>query len=282
MDVEAGEFQEWEVLHESDDDLGWINSPNYVENMRNLEEIEADSGGMIQTNYFSIDSQNKYAKTSMDGDVSEGSMESDNPSWIDPVSENRYLRKDSGEFLSDSSSDRSDDRKFNEFEGKNELSLVESEKINGGLKGTGEIRMGSENSTKFSPNSHGIGSIAREVETFEKNSELGIGKNANSQEGSELWGEKEEEKSSTEAGEIENVGIEAKKSGGEEENRSLVWWKLPMEFLKYCVFRVSPVWSLSVAVTVMGFVILGRRLYKMKRKSQVLELKVTVDDKVLQ
>jgi hypothetical protein len=30
----------------------------------------------------------------------------------------------------------------------------------------------------------------------------------------------------------------------------------------------------------MGLVILGRRLYKMKRKSQNLQLKVTIDDKV--
>ena len=70
------------------------------------------------------------------------------------------------------------------------------------------------------------------------------------------------------------------KSGGEGEKRLVLWWKVPLEVLKYCVFKVSPVWSLSVAAAVMGLVVLGRRLYRMKRKSQSLQLKVALDDKV--
>lgn len=81
------------------------------------------------------------------------------------------------------------------------------------------------------------------------------------------------------SGKVENVAIEAK-TGVEEEKTSVVWWKLPLELLRYCVFRASPVWSLSVAAAVMGFVILGRRLYKMKRKSRSMQMKVTLDDKV--
>ncbi|KAF2297067.1 hypothetical protein GH714_016276 [Hevea brasiliensis] len=75
------------------------------------------------------------------------------------------------------------------------------------------------------------------------------------------------------------VSVGERKPGGDEETRKKVWWKVPFELLKYCVFRISPVWSFSVAAAVMGFVILGRRLYKMKRKTRGLPLKVTVDDK---
>ncbi|KAE9598373.1 hypothetical protein Lal_00027193 [Lupinus albus] len=68
-----------------------------------------------------------------------------------------------------------------------------------------------------------------------------------------------------------------------EYKRRVVWWKIPFEVLKYWVIRVSPVpvWSLSVAATAafLGLVILGRRLYKMKRKTQTLKLNLALDDK---
>ncbi|XP_019421161.1 PREDICTED: uncharacterized protein LOC109331214 isoform X5 [Lupinus angustifolius] len=68
-----------------------------------------------------------------------------------------------------------------------------------------------------------------------------------------------------------------------EENRRVVWWKVPFEVFKYWVVRVSPVpmWSLSMAATAafLGLVILRRRLYKMKRKTQTLKLNVALDDK---
>jgi len=68
----------------------------------------------------------------------------------------------------------------------------------------------------------------------------------------------------------------------ENEKRSVAWWRVPLEMLKFCVLRVSPVWSLSVAAAaIMGFVLYRRRwLSKMKRKSQGLQLNITVDDKV--
>ncbi|KAF6147842.1 hypothetical protein GIB67_014422 [Kingdonia uniflora] len=66
------------------------------------------------------------------------------------------------------------------------------------------------------------------------------------------------------------------------DNKGVNWWKIPFELLKICVFRVSvPVWSLGVAVAVMGFVILGRRLYKMRRKIRNVPLKVTLEGKKL-
>ncbi|KAH9625881.1 hypothetical protein KSS87_003395 [Heliosperma pusillum] len=76
---------------------------------------------------------------------------------------------------------------------------------------------------------------------------------------------------------------EEKKSEQNENEKRVVWWKVPLEVLKYCVLRVSPVWSLSMAAAaLMGFVLLRRRyLYKMKRKSMGLSLQgnVTVHDK---
>ncbi|KAL1820559.1 hypothetical protein ACET3Z_015428 [Daucus carota] len=70
-----------------------------------------------------------------------------------------------------------------------------------------------------------------------------------------------------------------RESGGEVEKRYMVWWKLPFEFLKYFVLRTSPVWTVSMAAAVIGFVILGRRYYSMKRKSRSVQVKVTMDDK---
>ncbi|KAL1357916.1 hypothetical protein HN51_009752 [Arachis hypogaea] len=69
----------------------------------------------------------------------------------------------------------------------------------------------------------------------------------------------------------------------EEEETRVAWWKVPLEVFKYWVVRVSPIpaWSLSVAAAAafFGLVILGRRLYKMKRKTQSLKLNVALDDK---
>uniref|UniRef100_A0A5B6ZI53 Putative Actin-binding LIM protein 1 n=1 Tax=Davidia involucrata TaxID=16924 RepID=A0A5B6ZI53_DAVIN len=279
MEGEAGDFQDWEVLHNSDD-TGLVNSSDSDENMRGLEGIEGDSEGMIRNDYFSLDSHKRYAKTVAEGDVSEeGSAESDNPSWIDPASDTRYPRKESGEFWSDSSSDRSDDRKFSEFEPNNELGFAENEKIQVGFEGIGEIGADSERSGKFWSDSGGIGPISMKFGDFEKDSEMGIGDYAKSQEGSEILDEGKVEEGDGHSRDNEDVAIEATKLGGEEEKRSVVWWKLPLELLKYCAFRVNPVWTFSVAAAVMGLIILGRRLSKMKRKSRGLQLKVTLDDK---
>ncbi|GMH31407.1 hypothetical protein Nepgr_033250 [Nepenthes gracilis] len=72
--------------------------------------------------------------------------------------------------------------------------------------------------------------------------------------------------------------IEELKSGQKEDKR-VVWWKVSLELFKNCVFRVSPVWPFSAAAVVMGLVILGRRLYKLKRKPQGLQVNVTADYK---
>ncbi|KAI8004432.1 hypothetical protein LOK49_LG08G01298 [Camellia lanceoleosa] len=117
---------------------------------------------------------------------------------------------------------------------------------------------------------------------FDHNTEMGIGDNANSPERSELLGE-EKGQDGEAGGDVASSGEESVAIGSvkpsEEEKRVVVWRKVPFEFLKYFACRANPAWTISVAATVMGFVILGRRLYKMKRKSQRLQLKVTMDDK---
>ena len=304
-----GELQDWEVLPNSES--GVVDSSELDEtNQREFEGIEGDSEGMIQSDYFSLENQERYAKTTIVAASEAGdSVESDNPSWVDPGSETRFANKSSGELWSDSSSDRSDERKSGDFDAKQELGLSETVKNLVGFQGIEEMKSLDGNSAKF--------------DDFDVKNELGSSENAKIQVGFEGFGEiQTRDKDSigfwadsgddalvsmkfgddyvkqTEEGEfssdsdggngsmIENKAVEVAeaksdaKSGGEGERKSVVWWKVPFELLKYCVFRVGPVWSFSAAAMIMGFVILGRRLYKMKRKSQGLQLKVAVDDKV--
>jgi hypothetical protein len=301
MEGEAGEFLDWELLHNSDD-AALVNSvgATLVESSekegtpRNFEGIEGDSEGMIRSDHFSLENRERIAKkTAAEGDVSEegDSVQSENPSWVDPGSETRYVRRNSGEFWSDSSSDRSDERKLGEFDSKHDLALSETVKSQVGFEGIEEMKPGNENWGKLGPNE----SKFREFDVKDKDSSkfwsdsggdalvsMEFGDNYEKQrDGSEISSDLDGGN-----GSIENkAGADAvvksdTKSGGEGDKRRVVWWKVPLEVLKYCVFRASPVWSFSMAAAVMGLVILGRRLYKMKRKSQKLQLKVTIDDKV--
>jgi hypothetical protein len=64
----------------------------------------------------------------------------------------------------------------------------------------------------------------------------------------------------------------------------LSWWKVPVEVIKYCIFGVRPVWSISVAMGFLGFLMFGRSyyLYKMNQKDSKTRpaLKVRFDEKV--
>ncbi|XWS23309.1 hypothetical protein CRYUN_Cryun28dG0001100 [Craigia yunnanensis] len=316
-----GELLDWEVLHNPDSDSNSIlvNSPE----LRNFEEIEDDTEGMIRSDYFSLDNQSMYAK---EGDVSEKvSVESDNPSWIDPKPETRNGRNNSGYFWSDSGSDRSDDRKLSDFDVKNELCFAENEKVPGCYEGVGEMESRSDKSSAFKPDDtqfseldrkkelsfggfgeiqyqdkdlgkfwsdyDGDGLVSMKFEDDEKDGDIGFSDCL--KKGAELKnsGEFDDGNDSTvelEGGEGSPIGNEGstidemkicEKSVYEGDKKRVVWWKVPFEILRYCDFKVSPVWSFSVAAAVMGFVILGHRFYKMKWKSRSLQLKVTMDDK---
>ncbi|EEF36862.1 uncharacterized protein LOC8277156 [Ricinus communis] len=277
----SGEFQDWELLVNSDTDM--VHSPNSVNNSRNLEEIEADSEGVLRLDYFSLENDSRYAKTAAVVDASdEGSVESDNPSWIDPGPETRYNQiTNSGEFWSDSGSDRSDERKASDFDVKNELGVVDNVKMEGGFQGIGEIECKDDTEGKFESFEGSLSNLEGKNEMgFEESlkNEMGTGDFVDNLSMDKDLGESNVENSSKEDN-LSVVAVVEKKSEGDEEKRKVVWWKVPFELLRYCVFRISPVWTFSMAAAVMGFVILGRRLYKMKRKTRSLPLKVTVDDK---
>lgn len=291
---EIGELQDWEVLHNADPALP--DSSDSVETHGSFSGIEGDAEGMIRSDYFSLENQGKYGYAKSE----EGSIESDNPSWIDPVSVTPYVGKESGGFWSDSASDRSDDRKSNDFEVRSELGFAGNEKRqvafgeteavddNSGILGSREGKLsGLEVEGKVSFEEIGeVGSVDKDSAKFWSDSgreslvsvkfdegEMG---SSDLDRGINLNKEPADDESAETQEEVKSMA----KSGGEGEKRMVLWWKVPLEVLKYCVFKVSPVWSFSVAAAVMGLVILGRRLYRMKRKSQSLQLKVALDDKV--
>lgn len=67
---------------------------------------------------------------------------------------------------------------------------------------------------------------------------------------------------------------------GEGERQVVVWWRLPFRLLQYCAWKVKPVWSISIAAALLGLVVLGRRMYRMRRKTRGLpQIKIAFDDK---
>ena len=70
--------------------------------------------------------------------------------------------------------------------------------------------------------------------------------------------------------------------GAEEGDKQVVvWWRLPFRLLHYCAWKVKPVWSFSIAAALLGLAVLGRRMYRMKRKAKGLpQIKIAFDDKV--
>ena len=314
-----GELLDWEVLHNSNSDSDSNSILVNLPELRNFEEIEGDKEGMIKSDYFSLDNQSMYAK---EGDVSEeASVESDNPSWIDPNPETRYVRNNSGYFWSDSGSDRSYDRKLSDSDVKNESGFSENEKVPGCYEGVGEMESRSDKSSAFKPDDtqfseldrkkelgfgeiqdkdlgklwsdyDGDGLVSMKFEDAEKEGDIGFSDCLKKRAELKNPGEFNDGNDSTvelEGGEGSPIGNEGsttdemkicEKSVYEGDKKMVVWWKVPFELLRYCDFKVSPVWSFSVAAAVMGFVILGHRFYKMKQKSRSLQLKVTMDDKV--
>lgn len=296
------DFQDWELLHSnsaSDSELP-VNSPKNQEDTF-VEETE----GIIQPNYFSIDSHSTPTFVAYNG-----SEESDNLTWIG------------------SGSERCEDRQFGEFDGKNDVGVFENSKLQVGSGGTEDRN--SENGKFFavgvvedSKLEVALGVIGDMSSENGKNLEVGVVENSklevgfgriedissenvenedirseNEKNHGEVWsdtggdgpgdvkfGGVEERSEVCVVEKEENERVECEKrdkteaSKGGEEKRNLVWWKVPLELLKYFVFRVRTMWAFSIAAAVMGFVILGRRLYKMKKKAKSLELKVTVDDK---
>ncbi|XP_008807005.2 uncharacterized protein LOC103719504 [Phoenix dactylifera] len=263
---EPVDFQDWELLQTSEVAAA-------AENLKHLGELEADSddGGAIKSDYFALDSDARYPKRAAlaggDSQEEEGLADSDNPSWVDPESDSQYLgrpkgvlglagiglpRRDLGGFWSDESSDGQRSQLVSE---KGDLGHAGDSRFELDFEG---IEDGHQNSDNNDASCGGIG-------------ETGGGETGKKEPG------KMDSDASVEMVDKRVPSETVSVSGGEK--RVMVWWKLPLELLKFCVFRVKPVWSISIAAVVLGFLMLGRRLYKMKHKSRSIPLKVSIDDK---
>ncbi|XP_010440567.1 PREDICTED: uncharacterized protein LOC104723847 [Camelina sativa] len=236
-----GEIQDWEVLQS-------LRSTTEDDNSKSLEEIEVATHGMIRFDHFSIENKSGVSPR-VEGEDEEGSVKSGSPGWIEPSYDAAYGPKHFSELWSDSSSDRLEDQRLVDDElglERSEVGIVEYSQI-----------------------------IVQDMDLMSS----GEGKDESLLSGDLVSGNDPVE------GEGNSVSISdpSVKSGGGgggggEEN-GFVWWKIPIEVLKYCVFKVNPIWSFSMAAAFVGFVMLGRRLYNMKKKSRTLQLKVLLDDK---
>uniref|UniRef100_A0A7N0RCT2 DUF6821 domain-containing protein n=1 Tax=Kalanchoe fedtschenkoi TaxID=63787 RepID=A0A7N0RCT2_KALFE len=272
----AADFNDWEML-QSD-----------VEEEIREGGVAAESEGlrMLRLDYFSIDNSMEYA--AIGGDKSDlssegGSVVSDNPSWVDPAASDAavFRRRNSGEFWPDSASDRS---KSSDSGDKVGLGLVES-----GDDHVLELKNQGGYLGKLGYDSGGYESMEVGFEGIQEVEKMGVA--------SDLSVEKIDMEENPSA-EIRNETVSgimggdsfvaAQEDGNLEkevelpivvEKKALMWWKLPLELVKFCVFRVSPLWSISVAAAMVGVFIMRRRLHMMKRKTKGLQMKVTVDHK---
>ncbi|KAK6785451.1 hypothetical protein RDI58_018906 [Solanum bulbocastanum] len=135
MDVEATEFQEWEMIPSNRaSDSEPLTPDGSAGNTNGVDEVGSETIGVIQPNYFSLDSQIRYMGTFSADGSEEDSEKSDNPSWIEPDSENNeFTMKNSREFWSDSGS-----------EGKNELGFEEMKSENGEEFRPDSVKFGAE------------------------------------------------------------------------------------------------------------------------------------------
>lgn len=262
---EHSDFRDWEMLLASE----------AGEDIKPLQASSEDSeDGAIKSDYFTLDSQIRYQKGApfaLEGEEEEEEqVDSDNPSWIDPESDSRYLdrpkrevdfpviefrRNDLGGFWSDESSD-----------GQRSLLGSEKEEFSAGGLETGERADGEEDVKAVGP--EGI---------------VGI-------EGTEMGAEIPDEVGSDERAKTDEcysspveMGAKNIRSGnvlnGGREKKGMVWWKFPFEILKFCAFKVKPVWCISIAAAILGVFMLRKRLYRMKQKTISIPLKVSLDEK---
>jgi hypothetical protein len=210
------------------------------DNSRSLEEIDDGTQGMIRFDHFSLENQSGLSR--LEANDEDGSVQSGSPGWIEPSSDVPYGPKHFSELWSDSSSDRLDDQRLVDDDVNNEMGIERNE--------VGIVEYSE--------------SIAQDMDLISSDER------------------KEESLLHPVEGEGNSVSIDpgVKSGGGGGEEKGFVWWKIPIEVLKYCVLKINPIWSLSMAAAFVGFVMLGRRLYNMKKKTRSLQLKVLLDDKV--
>jgi hypothetical protein len=109
----------------------------------------------------------------------------------------------------------------------------------------------------------------------------------------EIHGEQEEQEQGSNAnaaigcdepdGEAKDDALPLAHTPGTEEGEKqfVAWWRLPFKLMHYNAWKVKPVWSFSVAAALLGLVVLGRKMYRMKHKARGLpQIKIAFDDKV--
>ncbi|KAL1198487.1 hypothetical protein V5N11_022668 [Cardamine amara subsp. amara] len=156
---------------------------------------------------------------------------------------------------------------------RNELGIYD---LKTATSGDGEVGFEVDDASKCLSKSNDLESQSGDEEPIE-----GLSKSCSDSRGNELVSgdsgivNGEEEIVST-----EEVGVVRCGDESEVKSREIVWWKMPFVLFKYSVFKIGPVWSVSLAAAVMGLVLLGRRrLYNMNKKAQRFHLQVTIDDK---
>ena len=75
------------------------------------------------------------------------------------------------------------------------------------------------------------------------------------------------------ADQVERAGVTAAADAGEgavaKGGGPAQWWRLPLDVLRLWALRAArSVWSVPLAVALLGFAVLGRRLYRMRRQSK--------------
>ncbi|EHA8589740.1 ATG8-interacting protein 2 [Cocos nucifera] len=262
---EAADLEDWELL-----------SPHSADDPKAFEGLDGGSDsydGAIKSDYFALDSEKRRTeRASSEEESEEGGVDSDNPSWVDPDSDPKNLErsmgkiefrgsgfpiKNSGGFWSDESSDcRS--------------SPADSEREEYGNRGDSVMEVGVE----------GIKTGYLDSSDDDSEKTLDFGRSWESEEIDTGLKEHGVEESGGLVKMRQGSGSSESVSSSEGEKRGVVWWKMPLEFIKFYVFNMRPVWSISIAAAIMGLFMLGRKLYKMKHKSQRIKLKIAFDYKV--
>ncbi|KAL6614049.1 hypothetical protein ACP70R_036319 [Stipagrostis hirtigluma subsp. patula] len=77
------------------------------------------------------------------------------------------------------------------------------------------------------------------------------------------------------------AAAEAEGEGAVAKVGAARWWKLPLDTLRVWVLRAArSAWSVPFAIALLGFAVLGRRLYRMRRQSKaVARVRLVLDEK---
>ncbi|XP_020106763.1 uncharacterized protein LOC109722992 [Ananas comosus] len=258
MDGDAAEFEDWELLDFPV--VAAANPPDPRDDPKPFEGIgESFVPGTIEPDYFAPDHARVLSEEDDGGD--EGGVDSDNPSSADPDSDSRYeVGSVGGVGFGSSGSSFSLE------------SIADSE--NGEIGNVVESAIGEESGNRSSfgglGTCHGSDAEVENRGLDERRADEEVenhGLDERRDDDSEPFAEVDAGNGSSEIASVD---------GGEK--RIAAWWKMPLVLMKYFAFRVKPLWSISVAAAILGLVMLGRRMYKMKRKSRNIPLKIVIDD----